>query len=111
MCDNGFPFTADVSIYLLDNSGNKIDSLFKNGSVSAANMVQSNGEWKVSSKTHSIITFDVSAAKMEHLFNSSKILIISKFNTAKNPDYVKVYSDYSIDCKLIGDFDFKVKLK
>jgi hypothetical protein len=111
VCDNGFPFTADVSIYLLDNSGNKIDSLFKNGSVSAANMVQSNGEWKVSSKTHSIITFDVSAAKMEHLFNSSKILIISKFNTAKNPDYVKVYSDYSIDCKLIGDFDFKVKLK
>ena len=111
VCDNGFPFTADISIYLLDQSGNKIDSLFKNGSVAAANMVQSNGEWKVNSKTHSIITFDVSAAKMEHLFNSSKIMIVSKFNTAKNPDYVKVYSDYSIDCKLTGDFDFKVKLK
>jgi hypothetical protein len=111
VCDNGFPFTADISIYLLDQSGNKIDSLFKNGSVAAANMMQSNGEWKVSSKTHSIITFDVSPAKMEHLFNSSKIMIVSKFNTAKNPDYVKVYSDYSIDCKLTGDFDFKVKLK
>ena len=111
VCDNGFPFTADISIYLLEQSGNKIDSLFKNGSVAAANMVQSNGEWKVNSKTHSIITFAVSAAKMEHLFNSSKIMIVSKFNTVKNPDYVKVYSDYSIDCKLTGDFDFKVKLK
>ena len=48
---------------------------------------------------------------MEHLFNSKNILMIAKFNTANSPDYVKVYSDYSIDCKLTGDFDFKVKLK
>jgi hypothetical protein len=111
VCDNGFPFSADVTIYLLDNSGNKIDSLFKDGNIAAANMHQVGAEWKVQSKAHSVVTFNVSAAKMEHLFNSSKILIVSKFNTAHNPDYVKVYSDYSIDCKLTGDFNFKVKLK
>ena len=111
VCDNGFPFSADVTIYMLDYSGNVVDSLFKNGNIAAANMVQVAGEWKVQSKSHSVVSFDVSAAKMEHLFNSKNILMIAKFNTANSPDYVKVYSDYSIDCKLTGDFDFKVKLK
>jgi len=111
ICDNGFPFTADITLYLLDVSGNKLDSLFKDGHIASANTTLVNSEWKVSSKAHSTLSFHVSAARMETLFNSKKILIIAKFNTANQPDYVKVYSDYSIDCKLTGDFNFKVKLK
>ena len=111
---NGFPFSTNVTIYMLDAANNKIDSLFTNGLVPAAVLSKLSGEWKVIEKTASQISFDVPAAKMENLFSAQKLLLIANFNTFQpNPDsdYSKVYSDYSIDFILTGDFDFRVTLK
>ncbi len=109
---NGFPFSTNVTIYMLDGANNKMDSLFTNGLIPAATLAKISGEWKVTEKTASQISFDVSAAKMENLFNAKRLLLIADFNTVQpNPDYAKVYSDYSIDFTLTGDFNFRVTLK
>ncbi|MFM7022837.1 MAG: hypothetical protein ACKOXB_07635 [Flavobacteriales bacterium] len=109
---NGYPFSANVSIYMLDVANNKMDSLFTNALIPAGELNKISGEWKVTAKNTSQISFDVPVAKMENLFNASKLLLVANFNTAQSDsDFAKVYSDYSIDMILTGDFDFKVTLK
>ena len=110
--ENGFPFSTNITIYMLDATLQKMDSLFVNGLIAAGTVAQVGGEWKVSEKTTSTIVFDVPAAKIENLFNTKKLLVLADFNTAQpKTDFAKIYSDYAIDFKLSGDFDFKVKLK
>ena len=110
--ENGFPFSTNISIYMLDASMQKMDSLFVNGLVAAGTVAQEGGEWKVTEKTMSTIVFEVPAGKIENLFNTKKLLVLADFNTAQpKTDFAKIYSDYAIDFKLSGDFDFKVKLK
>ncbi|MCX6180973.1 MAG: hypothetical protein NT150_03460 [Bacteroidetes bacterium] len=109
---NGFPFSTNVTIYMLDAANNKIDSLFTNGLIPAAALSKLSGEWKVIEKTSSQISFDVPVSKMENLFSAKKLLLIADFNTAQpNTEYAKVYSDYAIEFLLTGDFDFRVTLK
>ncbi len=112
LTNNGFPFSTEVSIYMLDANNNVVDSIFSHGNIPAANIYLDGAEWKVSSKKSSEITFPVDVTKMEKLFNASKLLVIAKFNTAQpGSDYIKVYTDYSIDFKLAGDFGYQVRVK
>ena len=106
LADNGFPFSANTQIYLLDNSGHISDSLIiANKTIASAPLDANN---KVISKVRSVLLIPVSGKKLDKLYNTKKIKIVARFNTENQPSYIKIYSDYSLNMKLTGDFNMTV---
>jgi hypothetical protein len=106
--DNGFPLEASLKMYLLDQTGVIIDSLVSPTILQAAPV---NATGRVSEKRKSQIAYAVDEGKMNSIYNSSKVIFKIKFSTEPVATYLKIYSDYSIDFKLVGDMDYTVHKK
>jgi hypothetical protein len=106
--DNGFPFEAGLQIYLLDASSAIADSIFANANSIDEAPVNSN--LRVINKRLTRIDIPLSESKTELFRNTKKIMIKVKFNTSSQPQFIKIYSDYTFDIKMIGDFKYTVHL-
>jgi hypothetical protein len=104
LADNGFPFDAAIQVFTLDNTGAISDSLLTNNVIYAANV---NSSGKVTEKKRSKLLIPVDDALIETFFNTKKMKVVVKFNTKPTGTFLKVYSDYSIDFQLTGDFNYK----
>jgi hypothetical protein len=105
LSDNGFPFDATIQVYLLDGAFNKMDSLVTNNKIEAAPVDASN---KVTVKKRSNLIIPITG-KLEKLKKTSNILIVASFSSIPSNTLLKIYSDYTIDFKLIGDFTYGIK--
>lgn len=109
LINNGFPFDASTSLYFLDEMGTMLDSLWVDQTISRAN-VDANG--KVSSKTQTEIQFEISKEKMDVIKTASLLYVKSGFHTFDLTDsqkkFYKIYSHYSFDVKLVGDFKYQL---
>jgi hypothetical protein len=103
IADNGFPLEAAVSLYTLDGSQQVTGSLFT-GALLAAAPVDANQ--KVKEKKRSKITVPISEQMIQTLFDTPFMLIRVKFNTRPDNTFLKIYSDYTIDFSLTGDFNY-----
>ena len=104
--DNGFPFTADAQLYLMDDDFAITDSLIDSPSVIMAPDLDAN--FVCAGQTQSVLSIPVSTSRMELLRATRKMFLKIKFNTAGQPGYVKVYSFYKMNVKLVGDFNYTV---
>jgi hypothetical protein len=109
LAENGFPFDASVQIYLLNDLGQVTDSLLTGSNTIDQAML--NSDLRVANKKPTRLTIPVSESKMDLLYNTKKIKLKVSFNTASQSQYVKIYSDYGIDIKLIGDMNYTIHLK
>ncbi len=109
IADNGFPFNAALQIYLLNNNNIAFDSLFIGANTIGAAPINSN--LRAIDKKTTTIVIPLSEAKMNLLYNTKKTIFKIKFNTSAQPQYIKIYSNYSIDFTLIGDINYKIQLK
>jgi len=108
IADNGFPFDASIQVYMLDDHYNLVDSLYSFTNTIDQGLL--NSSLRVIGKKTTKLTAPVSEAKMDLLYNSKHIKLKVKFNTASQSQYVKIYSDYSIDVKLVGDVNYTIQL-
>jgi len=109
IADNGFPFSSCVQIFLLNENNLMSDSLFvANNFIYSASIDANN---KVISPKRSILKIPISSTKLENIYSAKKAIIISRFNTAHQGEYVGIYKDYSLDLKLTGDFNMLVNDK
>jgi len=104
---NGFPFETSVHIYILNPSNDIIDSLNISG-VIAPGIMEGN---KVVAKSRSIINIPITGVNMDRIYYAKKLKVVSRFNTANAPQYMKIYNNYTIDFKLTGDFNYQLHLK
>ena len=106
---NGFPLSASLKMYFVDVYGNITDSLKSlPGAIIPAPVDAAN---KVNDKRSSVIKFDVDERKMNNLYNSQKVIFKIEFTTEPSSTFLKIYSDYSIDFKMVGDMDYAIKKK
>ena len=107
--NNGFPFDASMQFYLLNDAGNAVDSLFDY----AKTIVEApiNSSLRVIDKKLTKIVIPISESKMSWLYATKKVRLKVKFNTSAKPNYIKIYSDYSIDVKLVGDVNYTVQMQ
>jgi hypothetical protein len=98
--DNQFPFNASPIIYVLNDANVKVDSLLTNDFI-LAGIADANG--RVISKTHSIVKFPFTKSQLNHVSTASKLQFDIKFATPAL-QFVKLYTDYNMDIKLVGDF-------
>ena len=108
LVDNGFPLDATTSIYFLDDTELIIDSLWSKETIVRADVNESG---KVNSKTRTVINFEVSKEKMDLIKMATKVYIVAGFHTfdlaSPEKNFYKIYSDYSFDVKLVGDFKYQ----
>ena len=106
--DNGFPFDAKLQLYLYDENFVILDSLLVPGNnvINAAPVDLNN---RVTSKLQSRLDIAVDDDKMIMLENAKKAMIKVIFTTKPNNQVMTIYSDYSIDVKLIGDFTYRAR--
>ncbi|MDF2436425.1 MAG: hypothetical protein K0Q95_801 [Bacteroidota bacterium] len=109
VANNGFPFDASVQLYLLDDYNNIKDSLYMNTNTIDQGLLNTN--LRVTHKKTTRLSTPVNEAKMDLLYNTKKVMLKVKFNTASQTQYVKIYSDYSIDIQIIGDINYTIQLK
>jgi hypothetical protein len=106
IADNGFPFTAATQLFLLDVNNAKTDSLIVSNNT--INAPQLDANYKVISPLRSIIKIPLSGTKLNHLYNAKRIIVVARFNTAGQPNYIKLYSNYKLGILLTGDFNMTV---
>ena len=109
LVNNGFPIGGDLKIYFLDMGGIAIDSV-----VSAGNILPGipNAQGRVTEKMSSKITFFVDETRMQNILRANNIAFKVKFSTpnaAVPGSFVKLFSDYKMDFKLVGDFNYMIE--
>ena len=101
LVNNGFPFDAEIKMEMMTLSGILIETLESEDFVRASE-VDIHG--KTISPTTSVLNFpfeDLSVA----LANTRKIGLEITLNTQPNDQFVKLFSDYSIDMTVIANFE------
>ena len=105
IADNGFPFDANVQMFMLDKFNNVTDSLFVNTIIAAA-PVNANG--KVTEKKRSKLIIPVTQERIyRFLHETPRMKVISRFTTKPTGQTIKIYSDYRLDLQLTGDFNYR----
>ena len=87
--ENGLPFSANLSLILLDESNKIIDTLTHNTTVFPAQLDANN--IVTNSET---TTIDMDYTDFESV---NKIVSISSFSTAQNNEFINIYFDYELD--------------
>ncbi len=104
--DNGFPFALSISLVAIDSQNHFVDMLLSSATVASPPLDTS---FKVINKLHSQFIIPVDDARIEKLRNAKRMIVTASFTTAASPQHVKIYSDYSLDFKLIADIIYHVR--
>jgi hypothetical protein len=103
---NGFPLDMHLQLYMLNEAGTIIDSLLTQNLILAAPIGNNN---KVKEKRESRLLIPVTPERIDELFICKKMLIKARLDTKPPNQFVKIYSDYTMDFQLTGDFNFLTK--
>ena len=104
IADNGFPMDLTLQIFILDASNHyAIDSVFAPGVIAAAPM---DANFHGIGKQRSVITIPVDANKKSEILHATRMVAKVRFNTSAYPTVLQIYSDYSLDLKLIADLKY-----
>lgn len=104
--ENGFPFTAEAQLYLLNANLTIVDSLVSTPHLILAPPLDANFICVGKKLTRLIIFLD--EKKLKLLKNTKKIFIKMKYNTTGQPNHVKIYSFYEMSVKVVGDVNYTI---
>jgi hypothetical protein len=105
---NGFPLTAAIQMYMVDQNNRISDSLMGPAHQIAAAPLDVN--LRAIGKQETVLTIPVPGQKITNLVHAQKIIITARFNTSANPNYLKIYDNYQMDFQLTGDFNYTIKV-
>jgi hypothetical protein len=99
--NNGFPFDAEIKMELMNNAGLLLETLESENIISASEV---DIEGKTIASTTSVLKFPFEDLSVL-LARTKKIGLEITLNTQPNDQFVKLYSDYSIDMTVIANFE------
>jgi hypothetical protein len=67
------------------------------------------GSFKATGKQKTNVPFDVNKDKMEKIYSAKKVIFTVSFTTNPNTTHLKIYSNYGIDFKIVGDINYSVQ--
>lgn len=87
--ENGLPFSANLSLILIDESNNIIDTLTHNTTIFPAQLDANN----------IVNNYETTTIEMDYtdFETANKIVSISSFSTTQNNEFINIYSDYELD--------------
>jgi hypothetical protein len=93
-----------VQLYVLNNQGQKIDSLINTNTLIEAGIPINE---VVKTPTLSVLKIQLTEKLISELKLSNKLLIKLKVNSNSNMVY-KLYNHYNIDLKIVGDLEYEI---
>lgn len=102
---NDFPVDAKVQMFLLDEQGTAIDSLFPVSFVMKAGVVDANG--KVSQPTETKTDIFLDRQRVQNLLRFKKVFIKVQMDSFPQTSFVKIFSDYVFDLVMTADFVYE----
>jgi hypothetical protein len=108
MIENGFPFEGEIQLYMLDENEQVIDSLVSSNTIEAASL---GSDLKVSSAKKSKLSIPIGQEKIDKLYQTKYMNVFISFTTVSSTQHLKIYSDYSFDIQLTGDFNYTYEKK
>ncbi len=94
-----------MEIFILDENDNPVDQLVADGTVLPGILDVNN---IVVQPVHSKVTIPLSPDQVDALLASEKLRIDAVFNTADQTQHTKLYDNYYMKLKLVGDFNYIV---
>jgi hypothetical protein len=104
---NAFPFSAKVSLVLLDQENDVITSFLSNQEMEGANLISDNETIPVESTWTIYLTQD----EITEITSANKLLLTVVFDTPALDQHVKLFKDYFIDFRLRADATTEVSLE
>lgn len=104
--NNGFPLIGEPQLIMLDSNFTLLDTLLFPAQVLAPPL---NSEGRVDESVESRIIIDLPESKMDLMPETRHVIVRMGFSTVSQPDLVGFYEDYSLDIKLVGNFNFTFK--
>jgi hypothetical protein len=68
-----------------------------------------NASMRATTKERSVLKFTVDGSRKSRILKSKKMIVMGRFTTQAYPQPLQVYSDYSLDLKLIGDVIYHIR--
>ena len=102
---NGFPFSFDINMFLDDENGDVIDTLLYNATVETA---VPGPDDKITEPVISFIEIPLNENLKQSVKEAKTARYVMRINSAMN-EQVKLYSDYTMELKIIGDFKMKLE--
>lgn len=104
---NGFPLKILLNLKFVDQLGKLNEVLLSpqpilEGIISPATM-------KVVSKTDTKIIYNLTEENMKRINSSNSLIIEAQFDTEPQNTQVKIYNDYNLEVKIIGDLKYNIK--
>lgn len=109
---NGFPGTAINQIYFADENYVILDSMFVNNADKTIQGAQIDANGLVIAPSVNVINIPFSGTRIEHLYNSRKLLLNSRMETTNAPNrIVEIYDFYKMNVKIGVRAQVKMKLQ
>lgn len=106
---NGFPFSAQMQLLLLDANNIVTGSIIAApGIIASAPLSLSGGYYFANGATQSVLSIPLNETQTQQLLNSTRIVMQSVFDTGTNPNYVKIFSTNRLDFNLTADIEYRV---
>jgi hypothetical protein len=103
--ENGFPFDAAIVLDMYDDNMNFIKTLTVNSQILAAPV---DANFRVFQKKSSKVNIPLSSSDIDDLYKAGKMVVKIAFTTQPQTQFLKIYEEYVIDIKLVGDFSYNV---
>jgi hypothetical protein len=107
IADNGFPLSATIELAFLDKTGKIIDVLTSPTAIQEASLDPITG--RVRAKQKSRLTFALDETRIHNFQNTENMIFKVKFDTKPEGKFVKLFTDYAIDFKVVGDVTYKIQ--
>ncbi len=106
---NGFPFSAQMQLLLLDANNSVTGTIIAApGIIASAPLSISGGYYFANGATQSVLSIPLNETQTQQLLNSTRIVMQSIFDTGTNPNYVKIFSTNRLDFNLTADIEYRV---
>lgn len=104
---NYYPLQISAQAYLLDEQNEILDSLFLvPQSILAAPVLSGD---RVFEPYAGRVSSPISKTRIDHLRNTKNVLIQATFDTQLTGTARKIYDEYRLDLRLVGDFSYEVR--
>ncbi len=106
--ENGFPYQLSTTLWLLDVNKVRMDSLFGGQLIEAAPV---DSDLKVTQPRKSVLTTNISPAKLEKLEKTRFIVVESRLNTVPENTLLPVYTHYKLKLQLSGRGIYRIEVR
>ncbi|MGD1844730.1 MAG: hypothetical protein ACFB10_04980 [Salibacteraceae bacterium] len=104
--DIGYPFDATIQLVMLDSNFNFIDSLVVPTTVIPAAPV--NAILRVDGTSSAKLPIPINQNQIDDFYAARYLATRISLTTTSQPDFIKIYSDYRMDLKVVADFTYRV---